>query len=138
MTLKKWTLALSLFGVSSFMIGCGNTQVKTEAPKPAPVAEKPTPVPAPSMGHYTVVKADTLWGIAGKTDIYSDNFQWPEIFKANRDEIKDPDLIYPSQDFKIQKDLSSEEVSTARTLASKTPKFKSHASPRETLPVDYF
>lgn len=138
MNLMKFKLVLSLVAVGAFIYGCGSKQVNTQAAKPAPVEEKPTPAAAPSMGHYTVVKADTLWGIAGKSDIYSDNFQWPLIFKANRDEIKDPDLIYPQQDFKIQKDASSEDVSHARDLASKTPKYVPHSSPRETLPVDYF
>ena len=135
---KHFKLVLALFAAGAFVYGCGSKQMQTEAAKPAPVEEQPTAVPATSMGHYVVVKADTLWGIAGKSNIYSDNFQWPEIFKTNRDEIKDPDLIYPRQDFKIQQDLSSEEVSHVRDLASKTPKFVPHTSPRETLPVDYF
>ena len=28
-------------------------------------------------------------------------FAWPIIYKANRDQIKDPDLIYPDQVFKV-------------------------------------
>jgi hypothetical protein len=135
MVSKNFLLVLSFIAAGTLSYGCGNKQIKPEVQKPAePVAEQPKP----AMDHYTVVKSDTLWGIAGKPSIYSDSFQWPVIFKANRDEIKDPDLIYPQQDFKIQKGLSSEEVSHARDLASKTPKYVPHASPRETLPVDYF
>lgn len=135
MKANRLFLTLSLVAVGSLIYGCGAKQVKTtEVPK-----ETPVPVEKPVVSdHYTVAAKDTLWGIAGKSDIYSDNFQWPLIFKANRDEIKDPDLIYVKQDFKIEKGLSSEEVSHARTLASKTPKFVPHAKVRETLPVDYF
>ncbi|OGV10188.1 MAG: peptidoglycan-binding protein LysM, partial [Ignavibacteria bacterium RIFOXYB2_FULL_36_7] len=46
---------------------------------------------------YTVVKGDHLWGIAKKKEHYGNGFAWPVIYKANRDQIKNPDLIYPKQ-----------------------------------------
>lgn len=57
---------------------------------------------------YTVVRGDHLWGIAKKKDHYGNGFAWPVIYKANRDQIKDPDLIYPKQVFKIP-NLTEEE-----------------------------
>ncbi len=50
---------------------------------------------------YEVVKGDCLWNIAKKDYIYNDPFKWPTIYEANKDKIKDPDLIYPNQVFKI-------------------------------------
>jgi len=50
---------------------------------------------------YTVVKGDCLWNIAKKDYIYNDPFKWPQIYEANKDKIKDPDLIYPKQVFTI-------------------------------------
>ena len=50
---------------------------------------------------YEVVKGDCLWNIAKKDYIYNDPFKWPTIYEANKDKIKDPDLIYPKQVFKI-------------------------------------
>lgn len=50
---------------------------------------------------YTVVKGDCLWNIAKKDFIYNDPFKWPQIYEANKDKIKDPDLIYPKQVFTI-------------------------------------
>lgn len=50
---------------------------------------------------YTVVKGDCLWNIAKKKEHYGNGFAWPVIYRANRDQIKNPDLIYPKQVFKI-------------------------------------
>ena len=46
---------------------------------------------------YEVAKGDHLWGISGKDVIYADPYMWPRIYRANRDKIEDPDLIYPEQ-----------------------------------------
>jgi len=85
-----------------------------------------------------VVKGDTLWDISGSGSAYSDNMQWPLLFKYNRDIIKDPDLIYPGQNLKIQKNVTEDEVKRARKAASDTPPYQPHTTPRETLPLDYF
>ncbi|MBW3863552.1 LysM peptidoglycan-binding domain-containing protein [Neisseria meningitidis] len=44
---------------------------------------------------YTVKQGDTLWGISGKY-LYSP-WQWGRLWNANRDQIHNPDLIYPDQ-----------------------------------------
>ncbi|HGO7596007.1 TPA: LysM peptidoglycan-binding domain-containing protein [Neisseria meningitidis] len=44
---------------------------------------------------YTVKQGDTLWGISGKY-LYSP-WQWSRLWDANRDQIHNPDLIYPDQ-----------------------------------------
>ncbi|WP_135506376.1 LysM peptidoglycan-binding domain-containing protein [Roseovarius aestuariivivens] len=44
----------------------------------------------------------TLWGISRRN--YGDGFQYVRIFEANRDRIRDPDLIYPGQLFSIPQD----------------------------------
>lgn len=58
-------------------------------------------VDAPQDISYTVVKGDHLWGIARKKEHYGNGFAWPKIYNANRDQIKNPDLIYPKQVFKV-------------------------------------
>jgi nucleoid-associated protein YgaU len=46
---------------------------------------------------YMVMRGDNLWNIAKKDDIYSDPYMWPRLYRANKEQIKDPDLIYPKQ-----------------------------------------
>ncbi len=62
---------------------------------------------------YQVVRGDSLWSIAGKQDTYANPYEWPLIYKANRDQIKDADLIYPGQDFTINRNPSAAESEMA-------------------------
>jgi nucleoid-associated protein YgaU len=54
----------------------------------------PTP-PRPTSSTYRVVRGDTLWDIADR--FYHDPRRWREIFKANRDHISNPNLIFRGQ-----------------------------------------
>jgi tetratricopeptide (TPR) repeat protein len=67
-----------------------------------------TRMPYPT--NHVVIKGETLWWIAEYKQIYDDPFQWPVIYRANRDKIRDPDLIYPDQNFVIPRepDLTNE------------------------------
>jgi nucleoid-associated protein YgaU len=52
--------------------------------------------PAPgSRRSYTVVAGDSLSKIAKRT--YGDTRKWRVIYEANRDTVKNPDLILPGQ-----------------------------------------
>lgn len=44
---------------------------------------------------YTVEKGDSLSKIAKR--VYGKASYWQQIFEANKDNIKDPDMIYPGQ-----------------------------------------
>ncbi|HOJ65157.1 MAG TPA: LysM peptidoglycan-binding domain-containing protein [Spirochaetota bacterium] len=46
-------------------------------------------------------RRDCLWRISEYKDIYGTPFLWPRIWKANKDIIANPDLIYPGQVLKI-------------------------------------
>ena len=113
----------------------------TPEPTALPTEEPAAPPPPPEANpcnKYIVVKGDTLWDISGSGSGYKDNFQWPLIFKANRDQIVDPDLIYPKQEFCIRQDFTDQEIKKARKDASDTPVYVPHHKPREALPIDYF
>lgn len=58
----------------------------------------------PTLDSYTILPGDCLWLIASYLSIYSDAKKWPEIYEANKDKIKDPDLIYPNQVITIPHD----------------------------------
>ena len=61
----------------------------------APVREQ-TNSPAPKKETtYTVQKGDTLWAIAKK--FYGNGSKYPTIYEANKDKIKNPNLIYVGQ-----------------------------------------
>jgi len=64
----------------------------------AQAEEKAKPAAA---GMYEVMRGDYLWKIAKKPDIYGDPYAWIRIYTYNRDQIKNPDLIYPAQVFRI-------------------------------------
>ncbi len=49
----------------------------------------------PSGQNYTVRRGDCLWNIAKR--FYGNGSQYTKIYNANRDKIKNPNLIYPNQ-----------------------------------------
>ncbi|HEY5039948.1 MAG TPA: hypothetical protein VIJ93_12835 [bacterium] len=139
---KKEFLLCFYLGIGLLVCGCGSTKrIESTAIPSKPMSNEVTPGQKASQltsGNYVVLKHDCLWKIAGLPGIYGDSFQWPILFKTNRDEIKDPDLIYPRQDLRVENGYSIEEKNNARQMAMATPKYVPHIKPRETLPVDYF
>lgn len=77
------------------------------------VVEEAAPVETTANDSHTVVKGENLWKISESADVYNDPFQWPVIYKANMDQIKDPDLIYPDQQLELPRDASQEEIDAA-------------------------
>jgi len=71
-------------------------------------------LPKAVYDEYNVVVGDYLWKISGKPDIYKDPMQWMRIYSYNKEQIKDPDLIYPKQIFKIQREVGPDEYLVAK------------------------
>ena len=105
-----------IFASSLFLIlgGCASTG-DTEMDEEVTDTSVPESV-APSSSDddsYTVSRGDHLWGISGRSRIYGNPYQWPLIYKANSDKIKDADLIYAGQIFTIDRGASRSEINAA-------------------------
>jgi hypothetical protein len=131
----KHSLALVAAIAALGLVGCAGQ-------KPMPTAE-PSPTPETGSGlacgthSYVVRKGDSLWTIAGNADILGDPFQWPLLFKANRDQIQDPDFIQVSEDLSYGQACTPQQIATAVKEAQMTPAFKPHKRPRKVLPIQY-
>ena len=68
-------------------------------------APPPAAAPPPAERVYVVQKGDSLSKIAKQ--FYGDTSEWRRIFDANRDRIKDPDMIQPGWSLKIPADDSN-------------------------------
>lgn len=55
--------------------------------------------PEPELRYYTIERGDSLSKIA--KEVYGDYKKWTALFEANKEVIKDPDLIYPGQTIRI-------------------------------------
>lgn len=123
MIIKRLLLLLMVMG---FAVGCSSTPEEDQGETAAaPVVEEEKcecddadmkgaldPVDEGSTS-YTVVSGDNLWNISGKEDIYGNPYQWPLIYKANREQIKDADLIHPGQDLSIVRGMSEDAINAA-------------------------
>lgn len=119
MKLNKMLKMMGLLGAFTLAVGCaGPAEKPEEAPAPEPEKEVVEPAAAPeptsepaAMNSYEVNQGDHLWGISGKS--YGNPYNWPLIYKANSDKIKDADLIYPGQVLDINSDPSEAESAAA-------------------------
>jgi nucleoid-associated protein YgaU len=77
--------------------------------------EKPLPA------YHTVLRGETLPQIAGEPEVYNDQTLWPLLYRANRDQIRDPGHIRPSQVLRIPRNASREEITEARRYGQEKP-----------------
>ena len=68
------------------------SNVQSGSSSTAPAA---APAPASEPRTYTVAEGDSLWKIA--QHVYGKGGEWQKIYEANKDTIKNPDLIHPGQ-----------------------------------------
>jgi LysM repeat protein len=59
----------------------------------ASTATPPIEVVKGAPDKHVVVRGDTLWGISGK--FLQKPWLWPEVWQLNKDQIRNPHLIYP-------------------------------------------
>ncbi len=56
---------------------------------------KPIELAPDAPDRHIVVTGDTLWGISSK--FLKDPFRWPEVWRMNAEQVKNPHRIYPGQ-----------------------------------------
>ena len=82
--------------------------------------QKKNKEPPPSLPtSYTVRRGETLPQISARTEIYNDSTLWPIIYRANRDQIRNPKRLWPGQVFVIPRNFSRDEASEARRYSNK-------------------
>lgn len=77
-------------------------------------AEQPEPQakPAPRKGKVVIQPGNNLWRISRV--IYGKGVQYTTIYEANKEQIRDPDLIYPGQIFTTPDVVPPEEIDPGR------------------------
>lgn len=96
---------------------------RLKAAAEARVATRPTAVvretPPPQPTSHTVRRGETLPQISARTEIYNDSSLWPLIYRANRDQIRDPKQLWPGQVLKIPRHFSREEAIEAKRFSAR-------------------
>lgn len=94
-----YTLRIDELDAEGRVISRVETPFKREAPEVLAAATTRGTGGTARVAAVTVQKGDTLWAIS--RDRYGDGILYVRVFEANRDSIRDPDLIYPGQIFTL-------------------------------------
>lgn len=78
------------------------------------------------LSRWKVKRRDNLWDISSDDRVYGDPILWPFIYRANKDKIWNPDLIYPGWKLSIQRGSQRDKL---RSIPIPTPGTKATPIP---------
>lgn len=80
---------------------------------------------------YVVQKGDTLWNIA--TKFLKEPWRWPEIWKLNQDQIKNPNRIFPGNVLVLDRGRGNPSLALATTVKI-SPQVRRESLAEEAIP----
>jgi nucleoid-associated protein YgaU len=134
------TVLLSAFAVAGCATASKTQSVDAGASNTATVAKtsaKHLHSRKSSAGTITIEKGQTLWGIAQSESAYGKACNWPLLYKANKADVQDPDLIYPGQVLKVPQEVPAVERDNACKASTKVGPYEPHSKPRTDINLDF-
>ena len=82
---------------------------------------------------YVVQKGDTLWSISGR--YLKEPWRWPELWKMNQEQVKNPHLIYPGDTIVLDRSGGTAQLQLVQLDTTKLqPKIRVEKTARDAIP----